>query len=383
MVIMNCNEILSKDWDWGYKKVYVKPNIPMKKLNGALGSYAKSVAPEDVLVLIDDTVFGGAKEGLVLTGEAMYCKELASTPRIVRFSDNPEVMRGKNSTIMVNGSSFFKATAVAHTAILTFSSRVMSCLAETSEVRLNDRENEASDTNNIKDNNVQVPEQHTTKDADKPFLNFLTSDTLFDGFSKMSKINLVGSVADILKSGPSANVDIVEKQFFKYIYENMKSFREIAESRNLHALNNDIASLELLSFLMGKFIADMLANKIKPDYIDFLSNRCLASIFPHNNKSYSTIIEGALAYCQSEKPFMLLLVRLGCSNLEKQFKAEYNYRDYAYSIFPNEQGFGEFLEKIETQLGNQPLSIFAQSVESQSTIMIKKVLSHPVNVGNT
>lgn len=55
-------------------KVYVMPEIPEKKINSAIKSIAPSVNPEYVLALIDSTLFGSAKEGLVFTGEGMYKK---------------------------------------------------------------------------------------------------------------------------------------------------------------------------------------------------------------------------------------------------------------------------------------------------------------------
>lgn len=56
--------------------LYLAPNIPTHKLNNALNSYADtSVSPEQVILLIDDTVFGSAKDGLLLTATDLYIKE--------------------------------------------------------------------------------------------------------------------------------------------------------------------------------------------------------------------------------------------------------------------------------------------------------------------
>ena len=50
--------------------------IPPKKLNNAIASYATQVPPEDVLLLFDNTVFGSAKDGLLLTPDAVYWKDI-------------------------------------------------------------------------------------------------------------------------------------------------------------------------------------------------------------------------------------------------------------------------------------------------------------------
>lgn len=55
-------------------KVYVVPETPEKKLNNAISAIAPSINPEYVLAIIDSTLFGSAKEGLIFTGEGMYKK---------------------------------------------------------------------------------------------------------------------------------------------------------------------------------------------------------------------------------------------------------------------------------------------------------------------
>jgi hypothetical protein len=67
--------------------LFVKPQIPQKKFDGASSSYATGVSISDVLVLIDITVWGGAKEGMIVTSESIYFKELAHPPVCLPHSD--------------------------------------------------------------------------------------------------------------------------------------------------------------------------------------------------------------------------------------------------------------------------------------------------------
>ncbi len=48
-------------------------NPKPKQIKGALGSYAKGCAEEDIVVLCDTTVFGGGKEGILFSMEGLYC----------------------------------------------------------------------------------------------------------------------------------------------------------------------------------------------------------------------------------------------------------------------------------------------------------------------
>ena len=48
------------------------PTIPQKKVRNAIKSYAPDASESEVLLLLDTTVFGSAKDGLLLTSDALY-----------------------------------------------------------------------------------------------------------------------------------------------------------------------------------------------------------------------------------------------------------------------------------------------------------------------
>ena len=48
------------------------PTIPQKKVRNAIKSYAPDASESEVLLLLDTTVFGSAKDGLFLTSDALY-----------------------------------------------------------------------------------------------------------------------------------------------------------------------------------------------------------------------------------------------------------------------------------------------------------------------
>lgn len=66
--------------------VFVAPNIPEKKLNGAISSYASSVNPENVIAIFDSTFFGSAKEGILFTGERAIYKRSLLAPIEFKYS---------------------------------------------------------------------------------------------------------------------------------------------------------------------------------------------------------------------------------------------------------------------------------------------------------
>ncbi|EMK3381309.1 hypothetical protein V8057_004264 [Vibrio vulnificus] len=119
-------KIKQENWDWNYDGVFVFPNIPHKKLLGAIGSYAGDVEPNEVVILIDDTVFGGAKEGVLVTNKAIYSKALFESPKKVHFKADLNISPGTKSRIMIDDREFFKASTVDHLAMLTVTSRISS-----------------------------------------------------------------------------------------------------------------------------------------------------------------------------------------------------------------------------------------------------------------
>ena len=61
-------------------KVFYGRNLDSKKVNNALGEYVSDkIEPEDVLVQVDDTVFGNAKDGCIITLNKIYVKDVNDT----------------------------------------------------------------------------------------------------------------------------------------------------------------------------------------------------------------------------------------------------------------------------------------------------------------
>lgn len=59
-----------------FQRIFIAPHIPANKMAGAIKSYGEGVRPQDVVALVDDTVFGGAKEGMLITESEIYFKAI-------------------------------------------------------------------------------------------------------------------------------------------------------------------------------------------------------------------------------------------------------------------------------------------------------------------
>jgi len=69
------------------EKVFISPNIPEKKLNGAIRGMAPKINPEVVIAIIDTTIFGGAKEGALITGESIFLHALGTEVVEIKLVD--------------------------------------------------------------------------------------------------------------------------------------------------------------------------------------------------------------------------------------------------------------------------------------------------------
>lgn len=98
-------------------KVYLAPDIPLKKLSAALASYGGDTQPEEVILLVDDTVFGSATEGFMLTRNKLFYKELALSPRRMILTGTPsyvfKAQRGFLKTFICDGDTkLFSVTQI-------------------------------------------------------------------------------------------------------------------------------------------------------------------------------------------------------------------------------------------------------------------------------
>ncbi|MDV3469068.1 DnaJ domain-containing protein [Stenotrophomonas sp. C3(2023)] len=90
-----------------YKKIHVAPNIPVKKLNGALANYGGGLVPADIVALVDDTVFGGAKEGALITEHEIRIKAILEPPSTIALDKVNKIACARNR-LQVNGVEFGK-----------------------------------------------------------------------------------------------------------------------------------------------------------------------------------------------------------------------------------------------------------------------------------
>lgn len=91
----------------GIEGVYTTPSIPPKKLANALTIHTATLpSGEPVLVLYDDTVFGSAKDGFLLTSRGIYWRNLGEDPRFIEWAQiSAEMVRPSDAKVLVGGAA--------------------------------------------------------------------------------------------------------------------------------------------------------------------------------------------------------------------------------------------------------------------------------------
>jgi curved DNA-binding protein CbpA len=85
-----------------FQKIFIAPNIPLKKLSGALESYGGTLNAADVVVLVDDTLFGGSADGILVTEDAVLMKEIATNRRVFSMLEMKDLQISANA-LYING----------------------------------------------------------------------------------------------------------------------------------------------------------------------------------------------------------------------------------------------------------------------------------------
>lgn len=103
------NEIRRLLGDTRDSSLYIGEAIPQTKLTNALTSYAPSVPRADVLLLYDNTVFGGSKDGLLLTTSAVHWHNMSEPEKQCLYAEieSVELEAGTPGTtkLLVNGKA--------------------------------------------------------------------------------------------------------------------------------------------------------------------------------------------------------------------------------------------------------------------------------------
>lgn len=103
------NEVNQVIGDFKDPQLFVGKEIPSEKLVNAIDGFAFGVSHEDALLLYDNTLFGGAKEGALLTTTGVYWRSNMGDPRGEFAYDRIESVQSREGVlfadVLINGQA--------------------------------------------------------------------------------------------------------------------------------------------------------------------------------------------------------------------------------------------------------------------------------------
>jgi len=104
------------------KYIFFSPNIPLKKLQNAMSSYATGVGAGSVIALIDNTCFGGAKDGALLTTTTLYVHNIAMAPQQIDLAEIESInfVQALTSVLHINDIPLLQINFPEKAAMVTF-----------------------------------------------------------------------------------------------------------------------------------------------------------------------------------------------------------------------------------------------------------------------
>ncbi|MDL4839811.1 hypothetical protein [Aquibacillus rhizosphaerae] len=95
-------------------KVHIAPEIPEKKLNNAISSIANEVDPDYILAIVDCSIFGSGKDGLVFLGDAVYVRGTMEKPKVFKYETMVSAEYKLTETQKDNGKVVKKEEAILY-----------------------------------------------------------------------------------------------------------------------------------------------------------------------------------------------------------------------------------------------------------------------------
>lgn len=233
-------------------KIYVAPNIPTKKIINFIDTIGINIKSDDIIVLVDDTVFGSAKTGFIITNEYIVSKEQFEDAKISKLDENYPFKVTKSvlgAKINDNDKVLIDCTQASYDNLLQLFDDINQYIAD---CLVDDEDAEDEEINN----NFQ--EYYDTNKQISIF-NFINDDKLIISINSIFgtpefSFAVAGlSIAkNILESLSGDNND--KEMFYlikRYILEITNYLRQLINNNKIKNLQNDFATIELVAFSNG------------------------------------------------------------------------------------------------------------------------------------
>ncbi|KTB91576.1 hypothetical protein AO073_01500 [Pseudomonas syringae ICMP 11293] len=299
-------------------KIYVKPRIPRDKANNAISSYAEELNYDDIVVLIDDTVFGNSKNGVIITEKAIIGKESFSDPFYFSIDKNPDVFAKKgftSVTLYINDQKVISFTQPSSNDLVTLFKKIDRHIRNTassqnapalesppvhSAVALVETEiNPAADVaiqqavvpltedsqpiQNANQADKEVPQQSTDESVESIFVR-IENDTIIGSIRTMKTVNSAFNFLGDMLSDKTTSSDQIRRETSSYFAKTILRIRtDYVEKRRILGLMNNVATLESVIFAAGLLHLELSSRGMNTTSIGYILNESIKSFLSFDN----------------------------------------------------------------------------------------------------
>lgn len=266
----------------GVANIHTSPNIPRDKLNNAINSYAFGVNADDVLVLVDETLLGSGKEGMLITNKHIYIKETFESPKQYKLENIESIYAKKSflsSGVYINDKKVFTPTQASFDFIELLCSIIRDNLQDFLEFNstIYDEEDEYNFLQKLQGDSLYTMTQSGKIVGDATTL-FNVALCYFTGLSLQGE------------NTSSEEIRIEIRNFLaRYV---AKLRKKHIENRNIIELKNDVATLELIVFSAANLALELQMRDFPQEAIENLLFEGLCELLGDNAKELAAYVVG-------------------------------------------------------------------------------------------
>lgn len=342
-------------------KIYIKPRIPRDKARNAILSYAENLDYDDIVVLIDDTVFGNSKNGLIVTEEAIIGKESFTDPFYFSLSKKPDVFAKKgftSVTLYINDQKVISFTQPSFNDLISIFRKIdrhiriaavsqphsaqealpsiaasaqpilESQVADNGVVVGQETEAQPIENSQIIREAVVPDELALPSKNDAPIESIferIEKDTMIGSIRTMRTVNSAFNFLGDILSDKTTSSEQIRRETSSYFAKTIIKIRaDYIERNKVIGLMNNVATLESLIFASGLLHLELSNRGMKASSIGYILNEGIKNFLSLDNsrESNSTVVSlvaiAAKMSSSQEELFSLFYLRQVMSNSRRE-----------------------------------------------------------------
>ena len=326
---MKLEDFLDRLKNANLDNIYIKPNIPLDKAINAIKSYARELSYDDIIILVDDTVFGNCKVGIAISNDFFISKERFLDRNIFNLNDISDIYVESfvNSAIFIDDKKVITLSQpkrndlqLLFNQVLTyinsknddgknklqefhsnenkenFNEPVDANLAEIdrlkSELAILKKQVERQDNSSSSvASTVNKLEHSSNRNSNIEIFKFLQDDDILVGIRKNKLINNVSGF--ILRFGGESKSNQIELTAAKFIFSVIEEIRNGISIRNLE---NNVTTYESAIFAMNLLKHSLLQRDIPSKLSDYIIISGMASLLGGNEQIAKVLAKLTISY---------------------------------------------------------------------------------------